>query len=211
MVLERNFLARHSLSLQYTTGRKSCTAIFSLRRQTGVILLDFSKEFDSVPYERLLGKLDFYGIRGKMLSWIKAFLSNRTQNVSVNGVLSSSRPVVSGVPQGSVLGPVLFILFINNISCSVQSTLRLFADDYVLYREVVTHQDCLVLQQDLHRLFLRSKTWKNGKTCIRGSQSHDCNREKSTAPSPVKVEVKKGLKHYVKLWTLRFSNHGQFH
>ena len=97
-----------------------------------VILLDFSKAFDSVPHERLLAKLDFYGIRGKALSWIKDFLSNRTQNVSVNGVLSSSRPVVFGVPQGSVLGPVLFILFINDISCSVQSNLRLFADDCVL-------------------------------------------------------------------------------
>ena len=98
---------------------------------------------------------------------------------------------------------VLFILFINDISSSVQSTLLLFAD-CVLYREVVTHRDCLVLQQDLHRLFLWSKTWRNGKTCIRGSQSHDCNRQKSTAPSPVKAEVKKGLKHFVKLWTLRF-------
>ena len=193
MVLERNFLARHSLCLQYTTGRKSCTAIFSLRHQTGVILLDFSKAFDSVPYKRLLVKLDFYGIRGKMLSRIKAFLSNHTQNVSVNGVLSSS-----GVLQGSVLRPVLFILFINDISSSVQSTLLLFAD-CVLYREVITHRDCLVLQQDLHRVFLWSKTWRNGKTCIRGSQSHDCNRQKSTAQSPVKVEVKKGLKHFVKL------------
>ena len=88
------------------------------------------------------------------------FLSNRTQNVSVNGVLSSSRPVVSGVPQGSVLGPVLLILFINDISCSVQSNLRLFADDCVLYREVVTHQDCLVFQQDLQRVFRWPKTWQ---------------------------------------------------
>ena len=133
----------------------------NLCQQTDVILLDFSKAFDSVPLERLLTKLDFYGIRGKMHSWIKAFLPSRTQSVSVNGVLSSSRPVVSGVPQGSVLGPVLFLLFINDISGSVQSNLRLFADDCVLYREVATHQDCLALQQDLiHCLPLWSKTWQ---------------------------------------------------
>ena len=81
---------------------------------------------------------DFYGVRGQILNWIKVFLSNRTQNVSVNGILSSSSPVVSGVPQGSVLGPVLFLLFINDISSSIQSSPRLFADDSeVVYREVL--------------------------------------------------------------------------
>ena len=157
---QHGFREKFSCETQLISAVHDWAKGINLCQQTDVILLDFSKAFDSVPHERLLTKLDYYGIRGKMLNWIKAFLSNRTQKVSVNGVLSSSRPVVSGVPQGSVLGPVLFILFINDISCSVQSNLRLFADDCVLYREVATSQDCLILQQDLHRLFLWSKTWQ---------------------------------------------------
>ena len=157
---QHGFREKYSCETQLISAIHDWAKSINLCRQTDVILLDFSKAFDSVPHGRLLAKLDFYGIRGKTLSWIKAFLSNRTQSVSVNGVLSSSRPVVSGVPQGSVLGPVLFILFINDISCSVQSNLRLFADDCVLYREIVTQQDCRVLQQDLHQLSLWSKTWQ---------------------------------------------------
>ena len=98
-----------------------------------VILLDFSKAFDSVPLQRLLLKLDYYGICGKTAAWIKAFLSNRYQVVSVNGSHPSSRPVPSGVPQGSVLGPVLFLLYINDITEHIQSTMRLFADDSIIY------------------------------------------------------------------------------
>ena len=124
------------------------------------VLCHFSKAFDSVPHERLLVKLDFYGIKGKMLNWIRAFLTNRKQKVSVNGVLSSPKPVVSGFPQGFVLGPVLFLLFINDISNSIRSNLRLFADDCVLYKEVATRQDCQILQQDLHLLSHLSKTWQ---------------------------------------------------
>ena len=97
---QHGFREKFSCETQLISAVHDWAKGINLRRQTDVILLDFSKAFDSVPHERLLAKLDFYGIRGKMLSWIKAFLSNRTQNVSVSGVLSSSRPVVSGVPQG---------------------------------------------------------------------------------------------------------------
>ena len=93
---------------------------------------DFSKAFDRVPHERLLKKLDHYGIRGKILDWIRAFLTNRTQKVTVEGVVSESIHVKSGVPQGSVLGPILFLVFINDLPSSVQSRSRLFADDCVV-------------------------------------------------------------------------------
>ena len=99
------------------------------RHQTDLILLDFSKAFDCVPHQRLLHKLNYYGISGPTLYWIKSFLSDRTQHVSINGSHSALANVTSGVPQGSVLGPVLFLLYINDITNQIQSNIRLFADD----------------------------------------------------------------------------------
>ena len=93
-----------------------------------------------------------------MLKWIKAFVTNRSQSVSIKGVQSSTKCVLSGVPQGSILGPVLFLLYINDISSSVKSSLRLFADDCILYREIYEVQDFWALQDDLNQLSLWSKT-----------------------------------------------------
>ena len=99
------------------------------KTQTDAILLDFAKAFDKVPHKRLLSKLSSYGITSNTHNWITSFLSNRKQRVSVNGALSDITDVTSGVPQGSVLGPILFLLYINDINENIQSSIRLFADD----------------------------------------------------------------------------------
>ena len=129
------------------------------RGQTDVIFLDFSKAFDKVPHHHLSTKLQFYGIRGRTVNWIRAFLSDREQAVSVNGTFSSWGRVTSGVPQGSVLGPVLFLLYINDIQDQVQSTMRLFADDSVIYRKICCQEDHFKLQQDMAVLADWSTKW----------------------------------------------------
>ena len=85
------------------------------RNQTDLLILDFSKAFDKVAHKRLLLKLEYYGIRGLVLAWIKAWLIRRTQQVALEGEFSEKSCVRSGVPQGTVLGPLRFLLFVNDI------------------------------------------------------------------------------------------------
>ena len=110
-------------------------------KQTDLIIMDFAKAFDKVPHRRLLHKLDFYGIRGSTHKWINSWLSGRTQKVVLDGQASDPVPVLSGVPQGSVLGPILFLIFINDLPDNIRSSVRLFADDCVLYRNIHSIQD----------------------------------------------------------------------
>ena len=93
------------------------------------IYLDFQKAFDTVPHKRLIGKLESYGIGGNLLSWIISFLTDRTQEVIVNGITSSTQPVLSGIPQGSVLGPLLFVIYINDLPDNLKSPSLMFAVD----------------------------------------------------------------------------------
>ena len=104
-------------------------------------------------------KLESYGIAGTLLEWIKSFLVGRTQRVSVNGVLSDERPVASGVPQGSVLGPLLFLLYINDIADNLETSLLFFADDSKLSKHISTQDDIDALQRDLLRLEDWSSKW----------------------------------------------------
>ena len=126
-------------------------------KQTDLILLDFSKAFDKVAHEKLLLKLHFYGIRGNTLNWIKYFLGNRTQSVILNGSNLDSIPVPSGVPQGSVLGPMLFLAYINDLPDQVKSSLRLYADDTAMYLALNAQTE--ILQKDLEKLEIWEKLW----------------------------------------------------
>ena len=117
-------------------------------------ILDFSKAFDVVNHSKLLTKLIGFGINPILIRWIASFLQGRSQRVLVGGRMSDPVQVTSGVPQGSVLGPTLFILFINDIvDCVTNSSIRLFADDTLVYHPITNSNDMTLLQTDLDNLF----------------------------------------------------------
>ena len=124
------------------------------------IYLDFRKAFDSVPHQRLLSKLFAYGIRGNLLECIKDFLTNRKQRVMVNGSPSEWETVLSGVPQGSVLGPILFVVYVNDMPECVHQAISMFADDTKLYAKIDSDSDQECLQQDLAALEDWSDKWQ---------------------------------------------------
>jgi hypothetical protein len=121
--------------------------------------MDFSKAFDVVPHNRLISKLHRYGIRNTTLAWIGSFLKHRTQRVVVSGEKSAWSNVLSGVPQGTVLGPLLFLAYINDLPDKLNSSVRLFADDCVIYREIRNDHDAEILQDDLNTLSLWEQKW----------------------------------------------------
>ena len=126
-----------------------------------VVYLDFSKAFDKVPHVRLLAKLEAVGVSGLVLQWIKAWLSNRKQRVVLNGRMSEWLPVLSGVPQGSVLGPLLFIVFINDIDEAVEgASLYKFADDTKMLRVVNSEEDQENMQMNLESLMSWANSWQ---------------------------------------------------
>ena len=123
------------------------------------IYLDFQKAFDKVPHCRLMLKINALGIDGKVAGWIKDWLANRKQRVVLNGCKSDWCDVASGVPQGSVLGPLLFLIFINDIDQCVSSKLLKFADDAKLFRVVSSLEEVNKLRDDLKNLFKWSQDW----------------------------------------------------
>ena len=153
------FRKKHSCETQLITVIDDWAKILDKGGQVDTFILDFEKAFDTPPHELLKCKLYGYGIGGKTLKWIDSFLCDRQQRVTVNGVKSDWAPVLSGVPQGTVLGPLLFSLYINDITEDIDSELRLFADDCVCYREIKDTEDTVKLQEDIDHLGCWARSW----------------------------------------------------
>lgn len=152
----------------FTSGRSTVTNLLEAMNiwtealmhglPVDVIYLDFAKAFDSVPHQRLIHKVKSFGITGSALGWIESFLNHRRQKVSVNGVHSTWKPVLSGVPQGSVLGPLLFLLYVADMPEEISNFISMFADDTKLFNVIMDSTDPVNLQEDLDRLQQWSRT-----------------------------------------------------
>ncbi len=157
---QHGFRKYHSCETQLLTTCEDLLRSLDRKCQIDCLILDFSKAFDTVAHRRLLYKLDYYGIRGTTKKWIEGWLTSRTQTVVVDGAESAEAKVTSGVPQGTVLGPLLFLLYINDIGENVTSTIKLFADDCLLYRVIKDRSDAQNLQSDLETVTNWSRKWQ---------------------------------------------------
>ena len=154
---QHGFRQKRSCITQLLEVMEDLTNMIENRNTIDIIYLDFRKAFDTVPHERLLLKLKSYGISGNLLIWIKQFLNDRTQKVKVGKEFSKEKNVISGIPQGSVLGPVLFTIFINDLPEVINSTCKIFADDTKLYDSSLQSDS---IQVDLIHIQEWSHTWQ---------------------------------------------------
>jgi hypothetical protein len=125
---------------------------FDARLQVDVVYTDFSKAFDRLDHRILLCKLREFGLSESLLQFFESYLGSRKQFVMCNGFRSKEITVSSGVPQGSVLGPLFFIMFINDISVNIESNILMYADDLKVYRKISNTHDCEMLQRDIIRI-----------------------------------------------------------
>jgi hypothetical protein len=156
---QHGFVSGRSCVTQLLEVMDTWTQILDEGGSIDVVYTDFMKAFDSVPHRRLLSKLSAHGIRGNVLSWISAFLLDRVQCVVVNGSVSSQAAVSSGIPQGSVLGPLLFVVYINDLPAQCQNTVKLFADDTKVFTRSDNDDAIQSLQEDLDSMQEWSDQW----------------------------------------------------
>jgi len=156
---QHGFLRGRSCLTNLLETFEAWTAALDEGYGTDVIYLDFRKAFDTVPHVRLVQKLAGLGVGGQLLQWIRDFLASRTMRVNVKGSYSCWAEVDSGVPQGSVLGPLLFLVYVNDIPDWIKNSIRMFADDTKIWARVSELRDAEGLQADLDQLQKWSDTW----------------------------------------------------
>jgi hypothetical protein len=158
---QHGFLSGRNCSTNLLAFFEKVTREVDSGQSFDAIFLDFAKAFDKVPTRRLLKKVRAHGITGKLLTWIENWLTNRRQRVILGGEFSDWIEVLSGVPQGSVLGPLLFLIFINDLDLEASeiSALAKFADDTKLGQKIVTDQDRVLLQTTLNKLCGWADRW----------------------------------------------------
>ena len=179
------------------------------------IYLDFAKAFDTVPHHRLIVKLQSYGRGGRVLDWITNFLTDRRQRVLAQASESSWVKVLSGVPQGSVLGPVLFVCYINDMPDTISSLIYMYADDTKMANVVNEKKDWKALQQDLRRLQEWSEKWQLILNSTKCKVMHLGKRNRKYKYNMIENETVKILEETVEekdlgVWTddeLKFIKH----
>ena len=157
---QHGFLKERSCLTNMLCFLEEITKWIDVGSPVDIIYLDFQKAFDKMPHQRLLLKLKAHGIGDSITDWIKQWLADRRQQVVVDGEVSNWKSVLSGVPQGSVLGPILFLIYIKDLDDSITSNILKFADDTKLFRKVNTDGDKQHLQNDLDRLVKWSEKWQ---------------------------------------------------
>lgn len=156
---QHGFVPGRSTITQLLDVMDDWTKIIDDGGSVDIIYMDYQKAFDSVPHRRLLEKVKAHGIGGNVKNWIEDFLKDRRQQVVTNGTHSLVAEVTSGIPQGSVLGPLLFVIYINDLPQVVKSAVKMFADDTKLYGKSNTSQGIEELQEDLDQLQQWSERW----------------------------------------------------
>jgi uncharacterized protein (DUF934 family) len=158
---QHGFLAKSSTSTQLISFFNIINNYLDNREEADVIYFDLSKAFDSVPHPPLISKLQSFGINGNLLNWFENYLSERCQRVVLDGKSSLWKKVTSGVPQGSILGPLMFLMYINDLpdELSEGTLCGIFADDTKIARKIETEEDSEILQEDINSLQNWGDSW----------------------------------------------------
>ena len=157
---QHGFTSGRSCSTQLLLDMNDWTNALDAGHSVDILYFDFAKAFDSVPHNRLISKLQSCGISGNLLEWVRNFLVGRKQKVVLNNYESEWLNVLSGAPQGSVLCPILFNIYVSDMPLIVNSSIVQFADDVKMFKTIASVNDYLQLQHDINLLYEWSKKWQ---------------------------------------------------